>query len=137
MDLPIAQNLPSPPPPPPTTTTTPPPEKRKKIFYFVQSGQENDSSEGTPAKNYVLYAESEDEMQEWIKALSEEIKPMIGEDKYANGFSGGKATVGSNSTSGSSKGKGKKGKGGGGQPGVDDKALDQVRQTLCVCVCVL
>ena len=80
-------------------------------------------------------------MQEWIKALNDEIKPMIGEDRYANGFSGGKtAGSSSNSSAGSgssSKGKAKKGKGGGGERGVDDKALDQVSwYTLCVCVCV-
>ena len=114
-------------------------QKNITHFHFVQTGQENDSSEGSPAKNYVLYADSEEEMQEWIKALSEEIKPMIGEDRYANGFSGGKTTgSSSNSTSsgssGSSKGKGKKGKGG--EPGVDDKALDEVRLCVYVCVCV-
>jgi hypothetical protein len=88
-------------------------------------------------------------MQEWIKALAEEIKPMIGEDRYANGFSGGggggggkTSSAGSNSTSsssggGSSKGKGKKGKGGGGrEPGVDDKALDKVSSSLSECVCI-
>ena len=83
-------------------------------------------------------------MLDWIKALTEEIKPMIGEDRYANGFSGGggktSSSAGSsgssNSTSGgSSKGKGKKGKGGG-EPGVDDKALDKVRLSLSVRVCV-
>ena len=115
------------------------------LFHFVQTSAENDTSDGAPAKNYVLYADSEDEMQEWIKALNDEIKPMIGEDRYANGFSGGK-TAGSSSnssagSSSSSKGKAKKGKGGGGERGVDDKALDQVswytlRVCVCVCVCV-
>ena len=87
-------------------------------------------------------------MLDWIKALTEEIKPMIGEDRYANGFSGGGGgktssagsgssnSISSSSSGSSSKGKGKKGKGGG-EPGVDDKALDKVRLSSCVCVWVL
>ena len=102
-------------------------------LFLIQSSQENDSSEGSPAKNYVLHADSEEDMVAWIKALSEEMKPMIGEDRHVNGFSGGKTGSGgtraspvnsSGGSSGTPKGKGKKGKGG--ELTVDNKALDQV-----------
>ena len=61
-------------------------------------------------------------MKDWIRVLTEEIKPMIGENRYANGFSGGKSSSGK----GGGGGGGKQKKGKGETSAVDDKALDDV-----------
>ena len=49
--------------------------------HTPQATLEQDTSEAATTKNYVLYADSEEEMKEWIEALTEEIKPMIGENR--------------------------------------------------------
>ena len=116
--------------------------RESRIYFFFevcfdvhmltrpQATQEHESPEGAAAKNYVMYADSEEEMLEWIKALTEEIKPMIGENRYANGFGGGKT--------GSSKGGGaKQKKGKGDTVAVDDKALNEVSTFLCQGLCRL
>ena len=45
-------------------------------FQFSQDGESTDSG---PLKNYTLCTDSESDMKAWISAITEEIKPMIGE----------------------------------------------------------
>ena len=47
-------------------------------FYMQDKGDSTDGS----SKSYVLHSDSEDEMLEWLKALKEEMKPMLDGNKH-------------------------------------------------------
>lgn len=89
---------PSPPPLLPPLPLLPPPSP-------LQVSREDNTDSAGALKNYVLCTESEEEMQAWIAAITEEIKPMIGANIYSKGGSG----AGKNAIK------------------VDQKALDEVR----------
>ena len=81
---------------------------------FLQAPPDQDNTD-PPVKNYVLYSDTEEDMREWINAISEEIKPVLGGKGLANGHPPTRL--------GRRKDEAK----------VDQKAFDEV----CVRVCVL
>ena len=111
-----------PPFPPPLSSPLPSPLLLSSLSSFLPQAPPAPDNIDAPTKNYILYSDTEEEMLEWINAITGEIKPAMGSGRaMANGHP-------SMTTRGGKK-----------KEEVDQKAFDEVCVHVCMrmymCVC--